>query len=31
MGRSMPMTNFIKDLAALGLFALGTYAWLVVA
>jgi len=27
----MKLTSFIKDFAALGLFALGTYAWLVVA
>jgi len=27
----MKLTAFIKDFAAFGLFALGTYAWLVVA
>jgi hypothetical protein len=30
-GRSMKIISFIKDFAALGLFAAGTYAWLVVA
>ena len=30
-GWTMKLTGFFKDLAAFGLFALGTYAWLVVA
>jgi hypothetical protein len=30
-GGSMKMSSFIKEFAAFGLFALGTYAWLVVA